>query len=78
MGRSISPSSETIRKKEKISINKNVDSAANTKESSKQRSNIEKKLQTKFNRNLRIFSIALLFLAILILLSLISYTPKDE
>lgn len=78
MGRSISPSSETIRKKEKISINKNVDSAANTKESSKQRSNIEKKLQTKFNRNLRIFSIVLLFLAILILLSLISYTPKDE
>ncbi len=78
MGRSNIPSSEAIRKKEKIAINKNPDKDNNPKELKKQNSPVETKLQTKFNRNIRIISVILMFLAILILLSLISYTPKDE
>jgi len=78
MGRSNIPSSEAIRKKEKIAINKNPDKDNNPKELKKQSSPVETKLQTKFNRNIRIISVILMFLAVLILLSLISYTPKDE
>lgn len=78
MGHSNIPSSEAIRRKEKVNIKKNTDTDINPKELNKQHSPIEKKLQTKFNKNIRIISIFLMFLAVLIFLSLISYTPKDE